>query len=85
MKSNVTVEELNAATILLTGISVNRLVEVHIAASAVTAISADEDGNLTAHRLLIGNPSTTPKEPTPIEGADASEESPEETEGDVGT
>jgi hypothetical protein len=85
MKSNVTVEELNAAAILLTGISVNQLVEVHIAGSIVTAISADEDGNITAHRLLIGDPTTPPKEPTPTEGVDASEDSHEETDGDDGS
>ena len=56
MKSNVTVEELNAATILLTGIPVSNLVEVHIAGSNVTAISADSEGNFIAHRVPIGTP-----------------------------
>lgn len=54
MKSNVTVEELNAATLLLSGVPVTQLAEVHIAGSVVTVITADEDGNLKAHRVPIG-------------------------------
>lgn len=56
MKSNVTVEELNAATLLLTGVPVTQLVEVHIAGSVVTAIVGDEEGNLRVDRVPIGNP-----------------------------
>ena len=63
MKSNVTGEELNAAMILLTGVPVTQLVEVHIAGSAVTAISADGEGNLNAHRVMIGNPAPPTEEP----------------------
>lgn len=84
MKSNVTVEELNAATILLTGIPVTKLVEVHIAGSVVTAITADGEGNFNAYRVMIGNPTPYIEEPGVTEGVDTSEDSPEETDGDDG-
>lgn len=54
MKSNVTVEELNAATILLTGVPVTQLVEVHIAGAAITAVTSDGAGNLAVSRIAIG-------------------------------
>lgn len=85
MKSNVTVDELNAATILLTGIPVSQLVEVHIAGSVVTAVTADGEGNFNAHRVMIGNPAPPVEEPEVTEDEETPEDSPEETDGDDGT
>lgn len=85
MKSNVTVEELNAATILLTGVPVTQLVEVHIAGSTVTAISADGEGNLSAHRVMIGSPAPPTEEPGATEAEETPEDSPEETDEDDGS
>ena len=85
MKEYVSVEELNAATILLTGVPVTQLAEVHIAGSAVTAISADGEGNLNAHRVMIGNPAPPTEEPGDTEDEETPEDSPEETDGDDGS
>lgn len=85
MKEYVSVEELNAATILLTGISVNQLAELHIAGSAVSAISADGEGNLKAHRIMIGKPAPPTEEPGDTEDEETPEDSPGETDEDDGT
>lgn len=78
MKGNVTVEELNAATILLTGIPVSNLVEVHIAGSNVTAITADSEGNYIAHRVPIGTPPPVEPETEDIEDVEVIEETDED-------
>lgn len=86
MKSNVTVEELNAATLLLTGMPVSSLVQVVISGSSVTAISADEEGNLTAHRVPIGTPPPPAPEPEEPDADDVVEaEVLEESDEDDGT
>lgn len=90
MKSNVTVEELNAATILLTGLSVGQLIEVHITNTGVSAISGDAEGKLTAHRIPIGNPTPVPEtvpetEPMPETVEEVNGEVLEESDEDDGT
>ena len=53
MKKQVTREELNAATMLILGIPVHQLVEVHVTSSTVSGIAVAEDGDLVAVRTLI--------------------------------
>lgn len=88
MKEYVSVEELNAATILLTGIPVSNLVEVHIARSIVTAISMDSEGELTTYRLRIGAPVADVDEAESVEWFEPAAKGivdAEEAEEDVGT
>lgn len=56
MKNYVSVEELNAAALLLTGTPVTRLAEIHVANSIVTVVTFDQDGALHVARLPIGEP-----------------------------
>ena len=67
MKSHVTVEELNAATLLMTGLQVNHLVEIHVAGSIITAITMGEDGEYKTSRIPIGTPEAPQVEPEAIE------------------
>lgn len=64
MKSHVTIEELNAALLLLTGQGVNSMAEVHIARGSVTVIT-HEDGELKAGLINIGEPPSPVPEPEP--------------------
>ena len=56
MKEQVTLEELNAATMLILGIPAHQLVEVHVTSSSVSGIAVTEDGALVAVRTLIAQP-----------------------------
>ena len=56
MKDEVTIEELNAATMLILGIPANQLVEVHVTSTNVSGIAVAEDGTLVAVRTLIATP-----------------------------
>ena len=56
MKDEVTIEELNAATMLILGIPANQLVEVHVTSTSVSGIAVAEDGTLVAVRTLIATP-----------------------------
>ena len=58
MKDEVTIEELNAATMLILGIPANQLVEVHVTSTIVSGIAVAEDGTLVAVRTLIATPAT---------------------------
>lgn len=80
MKSGVSIEELNAAAVLLTGANVNQLVEVHITSGTVTVITF-EDGELQVNRLPIVSPEVEQVEPQPEEEEEATE-SDEVDEGD---
>ena len=53
MKEIVTVEELNAATMLILGVSVDKLLEVHITSTAVSGVAVGDDGSLVALRVGI--------------------------------
>lgn len=76
MKSHVTVEELNAATLLMTGLQVNRLIEIHVAGSIITAITMGEDGEYKVNRIPIGTPAAPEAEPdaTEVEEDDGTQE-----------
>lgn len=69
MKNHVSIEELNAAALLLTGTPVSRLAEIHVANSVVTVVSFEQDGTLQVARLLIGEPQ--PEETDEPEEAEA--------------
>lgn len=69
MKSGVSIEELNAAVVLLTGANVNQLVEVHITGGVVTVITAEQSG-LQVNRIPI----VSPQEEVHPEAAEEAEE-----------
>lgn len=67
MKEQVTLEELNAATMLILGIPTHQLVEVHITSSTVSGIAVAEDGTLVAVRTLIAQSATTENSEADVE------------------
>ena len=73
MKNGVTIEELNAATVLLTGVPVNQLVEVHISGGTVSAVVTGED-KLEVLRLqvLTGEEPDEVSEPEEVDEDDGS-------------
>lgn len=68
MKNGVTVEELNAAAVLLTGVTASQLVEVHISGGIVSAVVAGEE-RLEVLRLqvLSGEEPVEVSEPEEVE------------------
>lgn len=73
MKEQVTLEELNAATMLILGVPVHQLVEVHVTSTIVSGIAVGEDGALVALRAAIVAPAAP-------EEAEASVEEPVDAE-----
>lgn len=73
MKNGVTLEELNAAAVLLTGVTAPQLVEVHVSRGIVSAIVVDGD-KLGVIRLevLPGEEPDEVSEPVEVDEDDGS-------------
>lgn len=73
MKNTVTLEELNAAIILMAGIPLNAVSELHLSPGQVTVVYVDqEDGELVnrVHITRIDYPQPPAPEETPDEETD---------------
>lgn len=63
MKKDVTLAELNAAVVLLTGIPAENIVELHVSLGVLTVITITEELGFVTHRVVI-------RGTAPVEGTD---------------
>lgn len=73
MRNGVTLEELNAAAVLLTGLPATQLAEVHISGGIVTAIVVGEERlDVLRYQVMVNEEHNDVSEPEEVDEDDGS-------------